>query len=116
MNRMKTLLVIAAILASPVTLAKGTNETQKSELATQVSRCYVAHESSHSDMYKNRETDKYVVLLANLVGADNVQKVVNIADGRFKNLARNSVTPIVAKQEIKRYCTALDEKLQALSD
>lgn len=79
----------------------------KGELAQNSAYCYVAHKVLNSHQYKNKETNKYIDLIVDLIGKDKVNLKLNVAEGRYD--IRSPETMRNAESEMKRYCPMIDK-------
>jgi len=84
-------------------------EQTKEELAKEVAHCYVANQRGNTALFKSGEAEKMRGVIADLVGSDNINKTIQIADRTQRSRALN-VNGFVHK-DIKKFCRPLDKVL-----
>ncbi len=71
-----TLLLPLSAVISSAAMA----ELTKEELAQEVAHCYVANQKGSTELFKSGEAEKMREIIADLVGSDNINKVILIAN------------------------------------
>lgn len=105
---MKKLITIMFTLASFSGLAS-IAEQSKEELAQEVAHCYVANQRGNTALFKSGEAEKMRSVIADLVGSDNINKTIQVAD-RIQRANGQAGNGFVHK-DIKKYCRPFDEML-----
>lgn len=84
------------------------------KLAIQVSRCYDGHRQLRSEYFESGEADGYIQLLAYLIGAEDVNRYINIGEGK----SPGSVNGLnrTRLQKINRNCGDIDDKFAKLME
>ncbi len=94
-------------------------ELSKEDLAQEVAHCYVGHQRAASDDYKSGKAEQLKVVIGDLVGGGDVNKMIQIADRIQRQ--RSTGTPGAyaptksGKKVMKKYCPSLDAKLAKVS-
>ena len=90
-------------------------ELSKEDLAQEVAHCYVGHQRAASDDYKSGKAEHLKVVIGDLVGTGDINKMIQIADRIQRQRSTGTpgaFTPTKSgKKVMKKYCTSLDEKL-----
>jgi hypothetical protein len=87
------------------------NLITKDELAKQVAKCYLAHKSVRTDLYKNGGAEMYKELIDSLVGKSRRFKLLRGLDSRPPNGISVKHGRGMSSLQGKRYCSSIDEKL-----
>lgn len=117
---MKKKILFSLILPlSGVVSTSAMAELTKVDLAQEVAHCYVGHQRAASDDYKSGKAEQLKMVIADLVGPSDINKMIQIADRIQRQ--RSTGTPGVytpsksGKKVMKKYCTSLDEKLAKMT-
>lgn len=105
MNKLVYTLLIVSSFASFSSISALSNE----QLAQEVAHCYVANQRGPTELFKSGEAEKMRLVIADLIGSDNINKTIQIA-ARIqarKSLAGNAFV----HKDIKKFCRPLDEML-----
>ena len=94
-------------------------ELSKEDLAQEVAHCYVGHQRAASDDYKSGKAEQLKVVIGDLVGTGDVNKVIQIADRiqRQRSIGTPGMNTMgkSGKKVMKKYCPSLDAKLAKVS-
>ncbi len=113
---------IILLLLLPLTVVISTAamaELTKEDLAQEVAHCYVGHQRAASDDYKSGKAEHLKVVIGDLVGTGDVNKMIQIADRIQRQ--RSTGTPGAyaptksGKKVMKKYCPSIDAKLAKVS-
>jgi len=81
----------------------------KEELAQEVAHCYVANQRGSTELFKSGEAEKMIDVIAELIGIDNINKTIQIAN---RIQVSNAIGGDgLVHMDIKKYCRPLDEIL-----
>ncbi len=105
MKKSMTILLTLTSFAGFASIA----EQSKEELAKEVAHCYVANQRGNTALFKSGEAEKMRLVIADLVGSDNINKTIQIAD-RIQAQNGQANNGFVHK-DIKKFCRPLDEAL-----
>lgn len=97
------------MLLAICTSFSATAEQSKEALAQEVAHCYVANQRGNTALFKSGEAEKMRLVIADLIGSDNINKTIQIA-ARIQAQNGQANNGFVHK-DIKKYCRPLDEML-----
>jgi hypothetical protein len=104
---MVTLFLLSNI--SNIAYAELSKQELAQELAQEVAHCYVANQRGNTALFKSGEAEKMRVVIADLIGSDNINKTIQIA-ARVQSQNGQAGNGFVHK-DIKKFCRPLDEML-----